>query len=126
MGNATNLTVQEVMSLGGEHTLLGMGMAFVVLTIIILVISLLKYLPGLLGAKQAKKEEAAAPAVQPAPVPAAPVEEEAVPEEDLTDDQELAAVISSAIAAYEGKNGLPNGFYVRSIRKVHANRWKNA
>ena len=55
-----------------------------------------------------------APAAAPAPIPAAQ-------EEDLTDDLELVAVITAAIAASEGKD--PRQYIVRSIKKVHRNQW---
>ena len=38
--------------------------------------------------------------------------------EELSDDLELVAVISAAVAAYEG-SGSTDGFVVRSIRKAH-------
>ena len=59
----------------------------------------------------------AAPAPAPA-VPAAPVEE------DLTDDLELVAVISAAIAASE--NTSTDSFVVRSIKKVNRSKWQRA
>ena len=53
----------------------------------------------------------------------AAVEEETVQEEDLTDDLELVAVISAAIAASEGTS--TDGFVVRSIKKRRKNsQWK--
>ena len=44
-------------------------------------------------------------------------------EEDLTDDLELVAVISAAIAAYEGSEDA-SGYVVRSIRK--STKWQRA
>lgn len=49
-----------------------------------------------------------------------PVVEETVEE---TDDLELIAVISAAIAAAEGTS--TDGFVVRSIRRRSANRWNS-
>ena len=46
-------------------------------------------------------------------------------EGDLVDDTELVAVISAAIAAYEG-NTSADGFVVRSIRKSQSKKWQNA
>ena len=65
---------------------------------------------------------ASAPAAAPAaPAPAAvaaPVVEEA------SNDDELAAVISAAIAAYEAEaGGSTDGFVVRSIKRRPSNKW---
>jgi len=87
---------------------------FVVLIFISFIISLF----GLIGKTQQKKTE-------PKQTEAAPaaVEEETVQEEDLTDDLELVAVISAAIAASEGTS--TDGFVVRSIKKRRKNsQWK--
>ena len=67
------------------------------------------------------QKEKAAPA--PAPVAPAPVKAAApVPAagEDLMGDAELVAVISAAIAAYEGTSS--NGLVVRSIRRVQRSK----
>ena len=45
-------------------------------------------------------------------------------EEDLTDDLELVAVISAAIAASE--NTSTDSFVVRSIKKVNRSKWQRA
>ena len=92
----------------GVNTLLGMGMAFTVLMLISLIISLFPILTGA-NRKKEVKPASVAKEVTPAPV----VEEE---EEDLSDDAELVAVIAAAIAAYE-KTAPVEGFQVRSIRK---------
>ena len=57
-------------------------------------------------------------------MPAAPVAEPVVEEEeeDLSDDMELVAVIAAAIAAYEGTS--VEGFQVRSIRRANTNKWR--
>ena len=92
----------------GINTLLGMGTAFAVLILISLIISLFPII-GKIG----KKPAAPAPANKPAAAP------EVVEEEDLSDDDELVAVIAAAIATYEGSNASASGdgFVVRSIRK---------
>ena len=60
-----------------------------------------------------------APKAAPAPAAvAAPVVEEA------SNDDELAAVISAAIAAYEAEaGGSTDGFVVRSIKRRPSNKW---
>ena len=110
------MTISEVettgMKLNGAavNTVMGVGCVFVVLIFLIFVISLFKYV-GKIGQKET------APAPAPA-VPAAPVEE------DLTDDLELVAVISAAIAASE--NTSTDSFVVRSIKKVNRSKWQRA
>lgn len=96
----------------GLNTLMGVGIVFIVLVFLSFLISLFRFIPGLVEGK--KKEAPAAPA--PAPVPVA-----APAAEDVTDDTELIAVIAAAIAASEGTS--TDGFVVRSIRKVNRKRW---
>ena len=109
-----NYTLAQNMEKAALNTVMGLGTVFVILAFLIFVISLFKYIPGLVEGK--KKESKPAPAAAaPAPV-AAPVAEPAV--EDVTDDGELIAVIAAAIAASEGKTST-DGFVVRSIRKVN-------
>ena len=113
------MTISEVettgMKLSGAavNTIMGVGCVFVVLIFLIFVISLFKYI-GKIGQKETAPKAAPAPA---APV-AAPVEE------DLTDDLELVAVISAAIAASE--NTSTDSFVVRSIKKVNRSKWQRA
>ncbi|MDO4305254.1 MAG: OadG family transporter subunit [Eubacteriales bacterium] len=98
----------------GLNTLMGLGTVFIMLVFLSFVISLFRFIPGLLEGK--KKDEPAAAAPAPVPVPAAaPVVEE------VTDDTELIAVIAAAIAASEGTS--TDGFVVRSIRKVNRKKW---
>ncbi|MCD7863574.1 MAG: OadG family protein [Lachnospiraceae bacterium] len=106
-----NYTMGEKMSKAAMNTLLGMGMVFVVLIIIMAIISLFKYIP-MIQEKFSKKPET--PVAAPAPVPAAPAE---VYEEEETDDTELVAVIAAAVAAFEGQTST-DGFVVRSIRRA--------
>ncbi len=109
-----NYSMGERMGKAALNTLMGMGTVFVILILISLLISLFKYI-NKLEAKMNKKT-----AVQEAPAPAAPVLAE--PVEELTDDYELAAVISAAIAASEGTSA--DGFVVRSIKK--RTKWQKA
>ena len=118
-------TTAENLQKAALNTLLGMGTVFVILILISLIISLFGIFPKLeankkakQAAKDAEKKAAAAPAAPVAPA-AAPV----AVEEDLTDDLELVAVISAAIAAYEGSEDA-SGYIVRSIRK--STKWQRA
>lgn len=101
----------EILKKAGLNTLLGMGTVFAVLIFISIIISLFRFIPS--GNKK--------------PAQAAPVKAETVPvvEETVeeTDDLELIAVISAAIAAAEGTS--TDGFVVRSIRRRPANRWNS-
>ncbi len=99
----------ELMANAGVNTLLGMGTVFVMLILMSGIISLMKYIPQLLEPKKKNIETIPVPAPLPVEVPI-PVEE------DLSDDKELVAVISAAIAAYEGESSI-DGFVVRSIRR---------
>ena len=94
------------------NTVMGLGTVFIMLLFLSFVISLFKFVPGLVEGK--KNQPAPAPA--PAPVPAAVPVEEVVP-----DDTELIAVIAAAIAASEGT--ATDGFVVRSIRKINHKKW---
>lgn len=103
-----NYPLSENMKRAGLNTLMGLGTVFLVLAFLMFIISLFKYIPN------GSNKKAAAPAPAPAPAPAAaPVVEE-------TDDTELVAVIAAAIAAAEGTT--PDGFVVRSIRRVGGKR----
>lgn len=108
----------EILEKAGLNTVLGMGTVFVVLIFISIVIWLLKFIPVIERKLRGKKAE---------PVKAETGNEElgqAVSEEvDLTDDMELIAVISAAVAAAEGTAA--DGFVVRSIRRRPSNKWKS-
>lgn len=99
----------EKMEKAGMNTLMGMGTVFVVLILISLIISCFKVIPYLQNKKanaNAKKDEAD------------PVVEQIEQREEtaqLTDDLELVAVISAAIAAAEETSA--DGFVVRSIHR---------
>ena len=111
-GITTNVSysTKEIMIKAGLNTLLGMGTVFAVLILISLIIALFVFIPKL---QNKKKEEKAETAVKTDNV-ISQIEEK----EELSDDLELVAVISAAIAAYEG-SGSTDGFVVRSIRKAH-------
>ena len=97
------------------NTLLGMGVVFAVLILISLIISCFNFIPAIerkFSKKKAAEKKAAAPAVAaaPAPAPAAPAETA------VTDDLELVAVITAAVAAARG-TASADGFVVRSIKR---------
>lgn len=102
-------TMGEVLKNAGLNTVLGMGTVFVVLILISAIISLFGVFRKIAGKKPAKEEIVVAPA--------APVAEVVA----QTSDDEIIAVISAAIAAYEEEEGQPegpvDGLVVRSIKK---------
>ena len=116
IGVTARKTTGEKLQNAGLNTLLGMGMAFTILILISLIISLF---PILLGGGNKKKKESDKEIAQKAMDNTISQIEE---QEELVGDAELVAVIAAAIAAYEG-SASTGGFQVRSIRKVN-NNWK--
>ncbi|WP_197027109.1 OadG family transporter subunit [Butyrivibrio sp. MC2021] len=116
LGVTVNKSTAEKLGNAGLNTLLGMGMAFAILIIISLIISLFPLLIG--GGK--KKKESDKEITQKS---MDNVTSQIAEQEELTSDAELVAVIAAAIAAYEGSGGT-DGFVVRSIRKRNT-KWKN-
>lgn len=123
-GNPTGVSIDPVYTMGekmtqaAQNTVMGVVIVFVMLIFLSFIISLMKYIPGMVESFGKKK---AAPAEEkPAPVQAVPVLEE----EELVDDGELVAVIAAAIAACE--NTSTDGFVVRSIRKSKKGNWQRA
>lgn len=102
----------EKMGKAGLNTLLGMGTVFCVLILISLIISAFNLIPKV-QALFAKKPAAASPVEKSVDQTIAQI----VENEELSDDLELVAVISAAIAAYEG-SGSTDGYVVRSIRRA--------
>lgn len=108
--NPTYTTAQKLAK-AGMNTLIGMGTVFVVLIFISFIISLFKYINKFQNRKTNKEV---------APETNKALDENVTnteAEENLVDDYELVAVISAAIAAYEGEAS-SNGLVVRSIRRV--------
>ena len=106
------MSLGEIFSKAAMNTLLGMGTVFAVLIFISFIISLFKYIGP-------KKVENAAAAVKSEPEPAAEYEEE-----DETDEYELVAVITAAIAAATGSS--TDGFVVKSIKRAKNSKWSRA
>lgn len=108
-------TTGEKMTKAVLNTILGMGTVFVVLIFISWIISLLQHVNKIGAKSEAEKSSAASQETVPAAVPAE--------EDDETDDLELVAVITAAIAASEGTSA--DGLVVRSIKKVsRKSNWK--
>ena len=112
IGITTNVhySTGEILAKAGMNTLIGMGTVFVVLILISLIISLFGLIPKLTAKKKEPEN------VQ--PEKKSDVVAQISEKEELNDDLELVAVISAAIAAYEG-SGSTDGFVVRSIRKAY-------
>lgn len=104
------------------NTLLGMGIVFAVLTLIILLISLFKFLPGITPKDKSSNDSS----VKVSPVDNAIAQIISQEEANLINDYELVAVITAAICEFNLDNLTDNsagGFVVRSIRKI--NKRKN-
>ena len=100
----------------GLNTVIGIGTVFIVLLFLSFIIGQIHWVPDILEGRKKSEEAARAAAPAPAPAPAPVMQEvveEAAPEE--TDDLELVAVITAAIAASE--QAPADGFVVRSIRR---------
>ncbi len=97
----------------------------IVLNIIMIVVSLYtlnKYKSVKESGREAEGVQGYVPQAA-APVAVQPVTQ-SVPVENLTNDLELVAVITAAIAASTG--GSPEGLVVRSIKRAPGNNWKKA
>lgn len=120
-GISTNVeySFAEKMEKAGLNTLLGMGTVFVVLILISLIISCFGVIPKIQEsfAKKPDKKEIKETAVDNTIA-------QIIEKEELSDDLELVAVISAAIAASEGQAST-DGFVVRSIRRA-GNKWQRA
>ncbi len=106
------------MARAGMNTVMGLVIVFVALFFLSWVIGKLHLIPEMIEKRQ--KKDQPVQAVPAAPAPAAP----AAVEENLTDDLELVAVITAAIAASGTTSG--DGFVVRSIKKSNKRNWQRA
>lgn len=113
MDVSAKFSMGEILTKAGLNTLLGMGTVFAVLIFLAFLISLMKYIPVVMDMFTKKEKDA---------VKAESVNNEAVmAEAEVSDDLELIAVITAAIAAQEGTS--TDGFVVRSIRRRTSNNW---
>ncbi len=121
--HVTSITVNTVLGLdesmrnAAVNTGIGMGTVFLMLIIIAIIISLLKYVPSIVDSFKAKPEEQNKESVEKAIEGIVKREEAENPPADESDDTELVAVIAAAIAASEGAASI-DGFVVRSIRRL--------
>ena len=111
-----DMTKMEILKKAGLNTLIGMGTTFIILIFISLLISTFSFIPKLFSEK--KKETTEIVAEKKAELPTETLEEE------LTDDLELVAVITAAIAAAEGTS--TEGVVIRSIKRADNAKWKRA
>ena len=111
-------TTGEKLSHAGLNTLLGMGTTFTILILISIVIYLLSFVPKIMDGSK-KEKNTSTEAVDKTIGQIIAKEEEA--RTDARSNDELIAVISAAIAAYEssatGKPVTPDTFIVRSLKK---------
>lgn len=109
----------EKMEKAALNTLLGMGTVFIVLILISAIISCFGVIPKLQAklTRKPKKEDVKKAAVDNTIA-------QIIEKEELSDDLELVAVISAAIAASEGAAST-DGFVVRSIKRA-GSKWQRA
>lgn len=101
------------------NSVMCISIVFILLIFISFVISLFKYI-NKVEQKFSKKDTVIVP------IQEAAESEELIYEEELSDDLELAAVITAAIYAYEESAGVEvstDGLVVRSIRRSNKSRW---
>ncbi len=125
ISNSIVLLTQEPLSdrikTASLNTLLGMGMVFAVLILMILLISLFKFLPG--STPKANNNE---PNTKVSPVDNVIAHIVSQEEANLINDYELVAVITAAISEFNSVNlsdAQVGGFVVRSIRKVNRKKY---
>ena len=108
-----NYSIGEKMANAGFNTLMGMGVVFVVLIFIAFLISLFKYI----SIFEKKFEERKAKTEDKEEVKETEVNEVNIVNADpVLDDEELIAVITASIAAYESEN-TTNGLTARSFKR---------
>lgn len=108
-------SIPELLQQAGLNTVLGMGTTFVILILLSLIISCFRIIPKI-EAKRRDREQAVYQGIRETKKAEALEEETSSTGEDVSDDLELVAVITAAIAASEGRTGT-DGLIVRSIRR---------
>ena len=123
--SATNITYTfgEKMEKAALNTLMGMGTVFAVLILLCLIISCFGFIPKI-QASFSKDKKAKVEAKAPVDNTIAQI----IEKEELSDDLELVAVITAAIAASgtAGSSASADDFVVRSIKRVSTNKWNKA
>ena len=119
-------TLGSKMATAGSNTITGLLVVFCVLVGLSLIISCFRFLQKGGEVKPQKKDAPKKSAPAPAPAKAAPAAPAApvqtAEEIDLAKNAELVAVIAAAIAASEGTQ--VEGYVVRSIKRLHNNKWR--
>ena len=116
----TQESLSERLKTASINTIMGIGIVFAVLTLIILIISLFNFLPSARAYKKAKKTD-----IKVSPVDNAIAQIVSQEEASLMNDFELVAVITAAISEFNAENltdTSSGGFVVRSIRKINKRR----
>ena len=101
------MSIGEILATGGQTILIGLGIVFLVLFVLVWIINLLTAVLG-----QGKKKTPTAPPAPPKATPA-PAPVPAVPTQD---EEEIVAVIAAAVAAIASREG--SRLRVRSVRRV--------
>ena len=112
-------TTSELISAGLAYTVMGILIVFTILVIIMMVIKAMALLSGEKKPKEVKQPVAEAKKTQ-----NSLAEAPAVAEVPKTDDSELVAVITAAIATM--MNEPQTGFVVRSYKKIPGSAWNKA
>lgn len=105
--------------MGLVTTILGFGVVFAVL----ILISFILIIFGRIMVAATQKEEKTS--AKPLPVPVKSVSDVVTESQNLTDDRELVAVITAAIAVNMGDEVSPDRLVVRSLKRVKKSSWKN-
>ncbi len=115
---------RETLVMAGETVVLGMGMIFAVLSTLWAILAVFKLVFA--GPTPKEKKPEAKDEAQPVVAPAAPTPPAAPVAE--TNDAELVAIITAAVAAYMAEEGTEytGGFRVVSFKRVRGGRTWNA
>ena len=123
----SNETLGSKMAVAAGNTATGLIVVFAILILLSLIIASFKFVNQIAEKKPENKDQTAAPKAAPAKA-AERTGQPAVSQEeiDLAANQQLVAVLTAAIAAYEEAAGTAtaDGYVVRSIRRLKSNKWR--